>query len=355
MDTRRGPFTEFRCGVSVNQTEPVRWGILGCGWITGEAIAPTLAALPGARMHSACSRDAERAARFCAPYAAQPYVDLQQFLADPELDAVFIATPNDRHVADVLACAAAGKHVLCDKPLAPNAADAQRVLKACQDAGVKLGVGYQMRFNPVHQEMARRIATGELGRIAYAHVQACFRYPFPPSEWRRHLSTAGGGWATADLGTHLVDLLLWLLGPVSRVQAQMDNGAYGYETEDTCSAVLHFACGTLATLTCSTAVTAPRSELAFYGEQGCVLGENTIGIGTWGRLLAGGDQGLTECPLELPATGPYHLELAAFSEALRAGTEPPVPGEAGLAAARVIDAIRQSAREGRRLSLDQTP
>lgn len=339
----------------MNQTKPVRWGILGCGWISSDAIAPALAALPGARLHSACSRDAERAARFCAPYEARPYSDLQQFLADPELDAVFIATPNDRHVADVLACAAAGKHVLCDKPLAPTAADAQRALQACQDAGVKLGVGYQMRFNPVHQEMARRIATGELGRIAYAHVQACFRYLFPPSEWRRHLSTAGGGWATADLGTHLVDLLLWLLGPVSRVQAQMDNGAYGYETEDTCSAVLHFACGTLATLTCSTAVTAPRSELAFYGEQGCVVGENTIGIGTWGRLLAGGDQGLTECPLELPAAGPYHLELAAFSEALRAGTEPPVPGGAGLAAARVIDAIRQSAREGRRLSLDQTP
>lgn len=339
----------------MNQTKPVRWGILGCGWISSDAIAPALATLPGTRLHSACSRDAERAARFCAPYEARSYSDLQQFLADPELDAVFIATPNDRHVTDVLACAAAGKHVLCDKPLAPTAADAQRVLQACQDAGVKLGVGYQMRFNPVHQEMARRIATDELGRIAYAHVQACFRYPFPPSEWRRHLSTAGGGWATADLGTHLVDLLLWLLGPVSRVQAQMDNGAYGYETEDTCSAVLHFACGTLATLSCSTAVTAPRSELALYGEQGCVVGENTIGIGTWGRLLAGGAQGLTECPLELPATGPYHLELAAFSEALRTGTAPPVPGEAGLAAARVIDAIRQSAREGRRLSLDLTP
>lgn len=339
----------------MNQTKPVRWGILGCGWISSEAIAPALAALPGTRLHSACSRDAERAARFCAPYEARSYSDLQQFLADPELDAVFIATPNDRHVADVLACAAAGKHALCDKPLAPTAADAQRVLQACQDAGVKLGVGYQMRFNPVHQEMARRIATGELGRIAYAHVQACFRYPFPPSEWRRHLSTAGGGWATADLGTHLVDLLLWQLGPVAQVQAQMENGAFGYETEDTCSAVLHFASGALATLTCSTAVTAPRSELALYGEQGCLVGENTIGIGTWGRLLAGDAQGLTECSLDLPATGPYHLELAAFSEALRAGTEPPVPGEAGLAAARVIDAIRQSAREGRRLSLDQTP
>ena len=305
-------------------------------------------------MHSACSRDAERAARFCAPYAAQPYAYVQQFLADPQLDAVFIATPNDRHMADVLACAAAGKHVLCDKPLAPNAMDAQRMIDACRAAGVKLGVGYQMRFSPVHREMARRAAAGELGRIAYAHIQACFRYPFPPSEWRRHLATAGGGWATADLGTHLVDLLLWLLGPVSEVQAQMDNGAYGYETEDICSAVLRFERGTLATLTCATAVTAPRSEVALYGEHGCVVGENTIGIGTWGRLLAGDAGALVEHPLQQPVESPYQLELAAFSEALRTNAQPPVPGEAGLAAARVIDAMRQSAREGRRLSLDPT-
>jgi 1,5-anhydro-D-fructose reductase (1,5-anhydro-D-mannitol-forming) len=277
------------------------------------------------------------------------YCDLDSFLADPQLDAVFVATPNDRHLSDVLACAAAGKHILCDKPLAPTAVDAQQMIDACRAAGVKLGVGYQMRFSPVHREIARRAEAGELGRIAYAHIQACFRYPFPPSEWRRHIATSGGGWATADLGTHLVDLLLWLLGPVSEVQAQMDNGAYGYETEDICSAVLRFERGTLATLTCATAVTAPRSELALYGEQGCVVGENTIGIGTWGRLLTSDAGALVEQPLEQPAEGPYQLELAAFSEALRKGAEPPVPGTAGLDAARVIDAIRQSAREGRRL------
>lgn len=333
----------------MTQTDPVRWGILGCGWITAEAIAPALAALPSARLHSACSRDAERARQFCEPYGARPFCDLDSFLADPDLDAVFVATPNNRHLSDVLACAAAGKHVLCDKPLAATADDAQHMIDACRAAGIKLGVGYQMRFSPVHREMARRAEAGMLGRIAYAHIQACFRYPFPPSEWRRQLATAGGGWATADLGTHLVDLLLWLLGPVSEVQAQMDNGAYGYETEDICSAVLRFERGTLATLTCATAVTAPRSEVAIYGEQGCVVGENTIGIGNWGKLLVGDAGVLVEHPLEQPAESPYQLELAAFSEALLNDTEPPVPGTAGLDAARVIDAIRQSAREGKRL------
>lgn len=331
--------------------DAVRWGVLGCGWISREAIAPALAQLPGSRLHSACSRDAARAAQFCEPYGARPYDDLEQFLADPDLEAVFIATPNHRHVADVLACAAAGKHVLCDKPLAPTAAEAARLVEACRQAGVMLGVGYQMRFNPVHRELHKLIGGARFGRLASAHVQACFRYPFPPSPWRRQLATAGGGWATADLGTHLVDLLLWLLGPVAQVQAQMDNGSYGFETEDVCSAVLRFDNGVLATLTCATAVTAPRSELAVYGENGCAVAEYTIGIGSSGRLLLGDGMQLVEHPVPEPAQSPYHQELAAFSAALRAGEEPPVPGAAGLAAARVIDAIRQSAREGRRLDV----
>ncbi|MBC7284839.1 Gfo/Idh/MocA family oxidoreductase [Hoeflea sp.] len=338
----------------MNPAKQVRWGILGCGWITRDVIAPTLASVSGAVLHSACSRDEERAAQFCAPFGARPYASVQQFLADPELDAVFVATPNHRHVEDVLACAAAGKHVLCDKPLAPTAAEAERLMVACNRAGVKLGVGYQMRFNPIHREVQRRVAQGELGRIAYGHVQACFRYPFPPSEWRRHLASAGGGWATADLGTHLVDLLLWILGPVAEVQAQMDNGAYGYETEDICSAVLRFQSGAMVSMTCATAVSAPRTELAFYGENSSIIAENTIGVGVEGRLLSDKDGQLSTEQMRGGAN-PYQLELAGFSDAIRQDQEPPVPGEAGVAAAEVLDAIRQSAREGRRFVFARVP
>jgi 1,5-anhydro-D-fructose reductase (1,5-anhydro-D-mannitol-forming) len=331
----------------MNDIAPVRWGIIGSGWISTDAIAPALDMLPDAVVHSVCSRDSGRAAEFAAAYGARPFADLDSFLADPGLEAVFVATPNARHPADVLACARAGKHVLCDKPLAPDGETAERMVAACAEAGVLLGTGYQMRFHPIHVEMARRVADGDLGRIIHAHVHACFRYPWPPSPWRRTLEASGGGWATGDLGTHLVDLLVWLLGPVRSVQAEMDNATYGYETEDICSAVLAFEGGTLATLTCATAVTAPRSELALYGDRNCLLAEHTIGIGTAGRLLAGAD--LIEQPVEMPAASAYHLELAAFSRAVR-GTAPlAVSGQAGAAACRVLDAIRQSAREGRRV------
>ncbi|EJU14980.1 Putative dehydrogenase [Sphingomonas sp. LH128] len=330
---------------------PVRWGIIGSGWISTDAIAPALNTIPEAVVHSVCSRDPERASEFAKEWGARPYADLDAFLADPDLDAVFVATPNARHPDDVFACARAGKHVLCDKPLAPDGATADRMVAACAEAGVLLGTGYQMRFHPIHVEMARRVAAGDLGRIIHAHVHACFRYPFPPSPWRRTLEGSGGGWATGDLGTHLVDLLLWLLGPVRSVQATMDNQTYGYETEDICSAVLAFEGGTLATLTCSTAVTAPRSELGLYGESGSLIAEQTIGIGTTGRLLAGMD--LVEQPVDHPAASPYQMELTAFSRAVRGVAPLGVSGRQGADACRVLDAIRRSAREGGRVTVDR--
>jgi 1,5-anhydro-D-fructose reductase (1,5-anhydro-D-mannitol-forming) len=331
----------------MTDSRPVRWGIIGSGWISTDAIAPALNTIPEAVVHSVCSRDSGRASEFATQWGARPYGDLDAFLADPDLEAVFVATPNARHPADVLLLEVGLGGRLCDKPLAPDAATADAMVAACAKAGVLLGTGYQMRFHPIHVEMARRVAAGDLGRIIHAHIHACFRYPFPPSPWRRTLEGSGGGWATGDLGTHLVDLLLWLLGPVRSVQAMMDNQTYGYETEDICSAVLAFEGGALATLTCSTAVTAPRSEFGLYGESGCLIAEQTIGIGTTGRLLAGMD--LAEQPVAISAASPYQLELAAFSQAVRGAGPLAVTGRLGADACRVLDAIRRSAREGGRV------
>jgi predicted dehydrogenase len=335
-----------------DQQQPVRWGILGLGWIASDAIAPALASISNARLHRVCSRDAAKAREFCASRGAQPFSDLQSFLADPELEAVYVATPNGRHVEDVLSCAGAGKHVLCDKPLAADARDAERAIAACAAAGVKLGVGYQLRFDPVHREMARWVQEEKLGRIACAHIQACFRYPFPPPAWRTQKATAGGGWATADLGTHLIDLLLSTLGEIAEVQAMMSNGSYRFETEDTCSAVLGFRSGAIGTMTCSTAVTVPNSVFGVYGERGFMVGEGTVGIssnGTFRYALDGAPA--AERALEYPDGGLYAAELEAFSAAVRSGRNPEPDGEAGLRATRVLDAIRQSHETGRKVAV----
>lgn len=325
---------------------PVRWGILGTGWIAESAIAPALAGLPGAVLHSALSRDPERAQAFCAPYGARGFADRDAFLADGALDAVYVATPNFRHVDDVLACAAAGKHVLCDKPLAPDAAQAAKLVEACARAGVQLGVGFQLRFHPAHAEMARRLAAGALGTVSHAQAQMCFRYPLGPSAWRREVASAGGGWASADLGSHLADLLLTLLGPARHVQAVLGNRVYGYEGEDLCVALVGFESGATASLLASTGTDGAASLLSVHGGAGYLTAQGTLGLVPGGTLHAG--QGFACEPVPFAFTHPtlYHAELAAFGAALRGGAPFPVPGEAGVATAALLDAIRAAGRTG---------
>ncbi|MEC9341635.1 MAG: Gfo/Idh/MocA family oxidoreductase [Pseudomonadota bacterium] len=329
----------------------VRWGILGCGFITGQAIAPALQALGNATLHSALSRDPTKADAFCAPYGAIGSADRDRFLNDPELDAVYVATPNFRHAEDVIACAVAGKHVLCDKPLADDAVQAAAMVEACARAGVKLGVGFQLRFHPAHLEMRRRIGAGDLGTLSHAAASMCFRYPDGPSEWRKDLRQAGGGWATNDLGSHLVDLLVSLLGPVRQVHAVLSHRVYGYAGEDLGSALLEFDNGVVATWVCSTGTNAPASQLAVFGSDGYLQAEGTLGLVPGGTLTAGDGtraQGL-DYAFDHPTL--YHAELNAFSEAIRHDEPYAVPGEDGLSVAKVLDAVRRSANERRAVTV----
>lgn len=330
----------------------VRWGILGCGFITSQAIAPALQDLGNATLHSALSRDQAKADGFCAPYSgATGYAERDRFLADPDLDAVYVATPNFRHAEDVIACAAAGKHVLCDKPLADNATQAAAMVEACARAKVKLGVGFQLRFHPAHLEMARRIAEGELGTLSHAAASMCFRYPDGPSEWRKDLRQAGGGWATNDLGSHLIDLLISLLGPVQQVQAVLGHQVYGYAGEDLGTALLEFGNGVVATWVCSTGTNAPASQLAVFGSDSYLEATGTLGLVPGGTLIAGDGSEVLGVDDAFHHPSLYHAELSAFSDAVRDDDPYAVPGEDGLAVASVLDAVRRSANERRAVTV----
>lgn len=330
----------------------IRWGILGCGWIAEHAIAPALADLDNATVHSACSRAQTKANAFCKPYAgARGFEKLDAFLADPDLDAVYVATPNFRHADDVLACAAAGKHVLCDKPLAADAAQAARMVASCAKAGIKLGTGFQLRFHPAHQEMIRRVAAGELGTLSHAHVQMCFRYPQGPSEWRKDLHASGGGWATNDLGSHLADLLIAMLGPVARVQAVLANRVYGYPGEDLGTALIEFQNGAVATYVCSTGANTPASQVAIYGSAGYLYAEGTMGLGAGGTLKAGDGMTATPVAFAFERKTLYHAELEAFGNAIIKDAPPPISGEAGLRVAELLDAMRLAAQQGRAVAV----
>lgn len=328
----------------------VRWGIMGTGWIAGSAIAPAIRASESGELLACLSRDKAAGQAFCAQHGcSRAYDRMEDFLADDEIEAVYIATPNAQHAGETVACAGAGKHILCDKPMATSAADCRRMIEACQQAGVNLMVAYQNRFHPCHQEARRLVQSGELGEPRIARAQFYFKYPGPPSDWRQQVASAGG-WATMDVGTHALDLLRFLLGDeVAEVFAFVDNPGFSYETEDVAVLSLRFRNRTLAWMDCATSVHTPHSHVEVYASNGSVELLGTLGKGGSGTLqtvINGHERSFEYASVQL-----YVAEIEEFNRSILEERTPAIPGGEGLRNLEILDAAFLSARERRTVQL----
>ena len=188
-----------------------------------------------------------RGLRQCSPVAEQfnvprYYTRLDDFLADQEVQAVYIATPNNLHKEETMRCAEAGKHVLCEKPMAMNVAEGREMIAACRANGVKLGVALMMRFHAAHLLARDLVSQGKLGRILMARAQFGFAYPPRDGAWRQSLAQGGGG-PVMDLAAHSLDVMEMIVGPISELTAQVDHLAYDYTAEDSATALFRFQNG----------------------------------------------------------------------------------------------------------------
>jgi predicted dehydrogenase len=169
---------------------------------------------------------------------------LDEVLYDRKVDAVILATPHSMHTGQVLACAAAGKHVFCEKPLALTRADAERSVAGCHDAGVVLGIGHERRYEPGMAEIARLVRDGALGTIM--HVEADFSHDklanVPPGDWRTAPKDAPAAGMTA-MGIHLTDAFVNLFGPIAEVFATTAARVTYPDNGDVLTAQLRFASG----------------------------------------------------------------------------------------------------------------
>ena len=182
-----------------------RWGIVGLGWVSTEFVAPAIAASAGSRLVACATRDPAKARALGADRA---YATHDELMADPDVDVVYIATPNALHKDAVLAAGRAGKHVLCEKPLAMSAADARDMARACERAGVVLRVAFQIRTEAILHRVREVVRSGELGElrsIAFERMAPLTQ----PGEWRR--DPAQGG-ILFDVATHQLDLIPWMTG-----------------------------------------------------------------------------------------------------------------------------------------------
>ena len=278
-----------------------------------------------------------------ADYAKQRGITLVEsyaaLLADPALDAIVLATPHSEHVGQVLQCAAAGRPVFVEKPLALNLSDAQRLRAACEQAGVLLAVGHNRRFFPAMRELKNLATDGSLGTLLHVegNFSGSFGLEYDSSVWRASEKEAPGGGLTL-MGVHIFDAMIDLLGPIASVGATSLRQVLKIELDDTSAGVLRFAggqSGYMSTLTAS----ARLWRLQLFGTRGWahVLDHEVLELGMVGQAVR---------RLTWPAQDAERYLMQAFARALTGSAPYPVPLDDVLNGVAAMDAFVQSAAQG---------
>ena len=307
----------------------VNLAIIATGRIAGNQLAPAVAQARGARLWSVLSRDRRRAADFAARHAAaapSPACDdLDALLADPELDAVIIASPDKLHAGQGIAAARAGKHVFTEKPMATDRAEGRALVDACRDAGVKLGVAFHMRWHAGHRALAAAAHSGRFGVLRHMRIIWTQRAP-DGSNWRAS-PEVGRWWSLGGLGPHCLDQVRWFLmpsaGEVCAIESVIDHSIWSSPHDETAVVALHFDNGATAEICTSMQFRAPR-RMEIYGEDGWAIAEETFGYDGTGEIRT------SEGAFDFPVRNPYVGEIRDFVQAIEEDREPEVGGEEGL-------------------------
>jgi predicted dehydrogenase len=243
----------------------IRWGIWGTGAIANQ-VAGDFRLVTGARLHAAASRTLERARRFAARHGAvRHYAGLEALLNDAEVDVVYVASPNHRHLEDCLACIHAGKAVLCEKPFALDVSEAQRIADAARSRKVFCMEAMWTRFIPAVREAKRYVDEGAIGAIRL--MLGNFAYATPPGSEARFFDPNAGGGALLDRGVYLVSLAHYFLGAPASACGTASIGNTGVDEQSAYQLV--YPGGALADFTASLRVRG-TNELTICGERGLV-------------------------------------------------------------------------------------
>ncbi|HEY4025894.1 MAG TPA: Gfo/Idh/MocA family oxidoreductase, partial [Candidatus Dormibacteraeota bacterium] len=250
------------------------FGIIGCG-VIAPFHARAVGELPNARLVAVADVIPERAGRLAAEFGAEAHTEVDALLARPDVDVVSVCVPSGLHAEIGVRAAAAGKHVVVEKPIDITLEAADRLIAACRDRGVTMTVISQNRFRPAVQRLRELIDAGRLGRLVVGDaVVKWYRSQdyYDSGDWRGTWALDGGG-SLMNQGVHYTDLLQWMMGPVDRVFARCATATHErIEVEDVAVALLHFASGAVGVLEASTAVYPGLSErLEVTGTGGTVI------------------------------------------------------------------------------------
>ena len=327
-------------------------GLIGGGNIT-ETHARAARAIPGAEISAIHGTNAEKIARLCREHGGTPYQDFDAFLQHLPMELVIIGSPSGLHAAQGIAAARNGFHVLAEKPIEINTARADALIDAVKKSNVRLGVIFQDRMKPHIRQLKSWLDQGLLGRPLI--VDARVKWYRPPeyysnSRWRGTLALDGGG-ALINQGVHTVDLLLWLLGDVVRVEARTGTLLHKIEAEDTAAAILEFASGALGVLHVTTAAHPgyPR-RVEISGTEGNVVLEHDriIAANLRDTSAAAGPAALDENESASSAavtdSRGHQAVLEDFLQAIQQNRAPACDGLEGRRSIALVEAIYRAAK-----------
>jgi 1,5-anhydro-D-fructose reductase (1,5-anhydro-D-mannitol-forming) len=328
--------------------ETIRWGVIGAGNVFEYKSGPALYKTPNSELVAVMRTNAAIAEETARRHNAKRWhTTAESLVADPEVNAVYIASPHYLHPEHVALAARAKKPILCEKPVGVSTAQARQAVEVCRANNVLLTVAYYRRFWDIVQAMQKFLREGAIGEVVTARAQLSDLFTGDGDRaWLTARAKSGGG-ALANSGAHWIDLIRFLLGPVTDVMAYASSKLRNWEIDDTTVVQMRMANGALVSLTSTYCTPISVNELDILGTAGRLYASPL----SEGRLILH-RHGREPESLNYPRTGVMHTELiAALVPHLLRGEPTPLPGEEAVAVWEIMEAAYRSSAEGVRVAV----
>lgn len=340
----------------------INFGVIGAGGIANRRTIPEgILKAKGAKLAAVMDSDVEKVEELAKKYNVKGYLKEKDIILDKDIDALYIATPSSFHYKQVVESAKAGKHILCEKPLALTLKQGEEMISVCKKNKVKLQVGFMMRFHTYHCKIKEEIKQGKLGQLVFGRAQLSCWYPLIKGAWRQDYKIGGGG-SLIDMASHCLDLLEMFFGKVSEIHSFTNTLVHDYKVEDTATTLVRFKSGAHGVVDTNFNIpdSAVKNVLEVYGTKGSILASNTIGQGPAGTMFscfqeqkdysAKQVRGVVEFKkeeYELKPVNTYLAEIESFIQAIENDTKPEVSGEDGLWNLKLVKAAYDSSKTGK--------
>jgi len=328
------------------QVSKTGWGLIGASTIAAEHMIGAIRAQAGHDVVAVISSNVERGQAFAQKHGiVASYGSVADLLRDPAVHAVYISTTNELHKEQVLAAAAAGKHVLCEKPLALTLEDARAMVNACNNAWVVMATNHHLRNAATHRKIRELIEQGTIGKPLFARVFHAVFLPPHLQGWRLDKPQAGGG-VILDITVHDADTLRFVLNaePVSAVGLSQSATMAKEGLEDGVMAVLRFDNGVLAQVHDAFTVKHASTGIEIHGDAGSIIGRDVMTQRPVGEIVLCNADGEKQIPVE--HVNLYERGVAVFCSAMRGEGPPAASGEDGVRSLAAAIAVLQACKSG---------